>query len=174
MGNEQSLVPIERIDRSILLIRGEKVILDADLAELYGVETKALKRAVTRNIDRFPTDFMFQLTKEEYDFLRYQFGTLKRGQHSKYLPYAFTEQGVAMLSGVLNSPRAILVNIEIMRAFIRLRQVLTSNADLAKKVESLEQKYDAKFKVVFDAIRKLMIPPDPQRRKIGFLTDEKK
>jgi len=126
------------------LIRGQKVMVDADLAQLYGVETKALNRAVKRNIGRFPSDFMFQLTPGEAECLRCQVGTLKagRGQHRKYRPYAFTEQGVAMLSSVLHSERAVRVNIEIMRAFVQLRQLLSSHADLARKLEALEAKYD--------------------------------
>ena len=140
------LIPIERIDVKILLIREQKVMLDRDLAELYGVETKMLKRAVKRNINRFPEDFMFELTKEESQSLRFHFGTLKlkRGEHSKYLPYAFTEQGVAMLSSVLNSERAILVNIQIMRAFTRLRRILASHEDLRKKIEE----HDTQIKIL--------------------------
>jgi phage regulator Rha-like protein len=165
----KALIPVELIEKKILLIRGEKVMLDADLADLYGVEAKHLKRQVRRNIDRFPADFMIQLSKEEYDSLRHHFGTLKRGQHSKYLPYAFTEQGVAMLSSVLNSERAVKVNIEIMRAFVRLRQMLASNAELARKLDALEKKYDDQFQIVFEAIRQLMIPPEPsQKSRIGF------
>ena len=150
-------------------------MLDADLAELYGVSVKRLNEQVRRNIKRFPVDFMFQLTREEHDSLRSQIATLKgrRGEHRKYLPYVFTEQGVAMLSGILNSERAIRVNIEIMRAFVRLRQILASNAPLARKLDALEKKYDAQFKLVFDAIRQLMTPPEPNRRKIGFLVKEK-
>jgi hypothetical protein len=163
-------MPAERIESRILLIRGQKVILDADLAALYEVEAKALNQAVKRNTKRFPEDFMFQLTAEEAGVLRSQIVTLKtgRGRHRKYLPYAFTEQGIAMLSSVLRSERAILVNIEIMRAFVRLRQMLVSNAQLARKLAALEGKYDAQFKIVFDAIRKLMIPPEQKRRAIGF------
>jgi hypothetical protein len=170
MASEPSLVPVERIEKAILLIRGKKVMLDADLASLYGVETRVLVQAVRRNLGRFPEDFMFQLSKEEVDFLRSQIVTLKRGrgQHSKYLPYVFTEQGVAMLSSVLRSPRAIQVNIEIMRAFVRLRQMLASHAELARKLDALEQKYDAQFRAVFDAIRQLMAPPEPKRRPLGF------
>ena len=130
-------------------------------------------RSDKRNQDRFPADFMFELSKEEYDALRSQFGTLKRGEHSKYLPYAFTEQGVAMLSSVLRSKRAVQVNIEIMRAFVRLRQILASNAQLARKLDTLEKKYDTQFKVVFDAIRQLMTPAEPNKRKIGFLVKER-
>jgi hypothetical protein len=163
-------MPIERIERAILVIRGHKVILDTGLASLYDVEIKVLNQAVKRNLERFPADFMFQLTVEEADLLRSQFVTLEpgRGQHRKYLPYAFTEQGVAMLSSVLRSQRAVQVNIEIMRAFVRLRQMLQQNADLARKLAVLEKKYDAQFRVVFDAIRELMKPPAKPRRRIGF------
>jgi len=170
MASEPSLVPVERIEGAILLMRDKKVMLDADLASLYGVDTRVLVQAVKRNLDRFPVDFMFQLSKEEVDFLRSQIVTLKRGrgQHSKYLPYAFTEQGVAMLSSVLHSPRAIQVNIEIMRAFVRLRRMLASHAELARKLDALEKKYDVQFKAVFDAIRQLMTPPEPKRRPMGF------
>ena len=167
------LLSAERIENLILLLRGYKVILDTDLADLYQVEVKQLKRQVRRNSDRFPGDFMFELSKEEHVSLRRQFGTLKRGEHSKYLPYAFTEQGVAMLSSVLNSKRAVHVNIEIMRAFVQLRQLLASNTQLARKLEALEKKYDAQFKVVFDAIRQLMTPPEPKTRRIGFLVKDK-
>ncbi|MBI4665832.1 MAG: ORF6N domain-containing protein [Nitrospinae bacterium] len=164
----KALIPVELIEQKILLIRGEKLMLDSDLAELYGVEVKHLKRQVKRNITRFPEDFMIQLSKEEYDSLRRHFGPLKRGEHSKYLPYAFTEQGVAMLSSVLNSERAIEVNILIMRAFVKLREMLATHKDLAKKLEEMEKKYDAQFKAVFDAIRQLMSPAIPTRPKIGF------
>lgn len=166
------LVPPERITRAILLIRGQKVLLDEALAELYGVEVKVLNQAVRRNADRFPNDFMFQLTPEEVLSLRSQTVTLEtgRGQHRKYRPYAFTEQGVAMLSSVLRSKRAVRVNIEIMRAFVQLRQMLASHADLARKLAALEKRYDAQFKVVFDAIRDLTTPPEaPKKRRIGFL-----
>ena len=171
---ENAIVPVERIERVILVFRGHRVLLDTDLALLYEVEIKALNRAVKRNIERFPADFMFQLTAEEAKLLKFQSGTLDkdekpgRGQHRKYLPYAFTEQGVAMLSSVLRSPRAVQVNIEIMRAFVRLRQMLQQNADLARKLAALEKKYDAQFKVVFDAIRELMTPPVKPKRRIGF------
>lgn len=162
------LIPSEIIEKKILLIRGEKVMLDADLAELYEVETKMLVRAVKRNMDRFPADFMFQLNEEEFENLRFHFGTSSRWGGRRYLPYVFTEQGVAMLSSVLNSDRAVKVNIEIMRAFVKLRQMLASNVGLARKLDALEKKYDAQFKIVFDAIRQLMIPPEPKKRKIGF------
>jgi hypothetical protein len=168
----ESLIPTERIENIILVIRGQKVILDKDLAQLYGVQTKALNRAFLRNRERFPEDFVFQLTEKEHENLRYQFGTSKRGGR-RYLPYAFTEQGVAMLSGVLRSKRAVQVNVEIMRAFVRLRRLLASNEHLAKKLDALENRYDSQFKVVFDAIRKLMTPPEPNKRKIGFHISEK-
>lgn len=168
-----AVIIAERIDRHIFLIRGQKVMLDVDLAALYGVPTKVLNQAVRRNEGRFPLDFMFKIHKSECEFLRSQFVTLKneRGQHRKYLPYVFTEQGIAMLSTVLNSDCAIHVNIEIMRAFVRLRQILSTHKDLAGKLEQLERKYDAQFRVVFDAIRKLMEPsPVPPKRRIGFQT----
>lgn len=168
----ESLIPTERIENIILLIRDRKVILDEDLARLYGVETKALNRAFMRNRERFPEDFVFQLSESESRALRYQFGTSRWGGR-RYLPYTFTEQGVAMLSSVLRSKRAIQVNVEIMRTFVRLRRLLASNAQLAAKLDALEKKYDAQFKVVFDAIRQLMTPPEPNKRKIGFLVKEK-
>jgi len=147
-------------------------MLDSDLAALYGVDTKALNRAVRRNIRRFPEDFMIQLSNEETERLRCQIGTSKQGGR-RYRPYAFTEQGVAMLSSVLRSKRAIHVNIEIMRAFVQLRQMLSTHADLARKLAALEKKYDAQFKAVFDAIRELMKPPAPSaKRRIGFLADD--
>ena len=149
------------------MIRGEKVMLDFHLAELYGVETKALKRAVKRNRVRFPADFCFGLTREEWTSLRYHFGTSSWGG-LRYLPYAFTEQGVAMLSGVLHSQRAVQVNVEIMRAFVRLRAMLSTHKDLARKLEELDKKYATRFKVIFEAIRKLMEPPEKPRKQIGF------
>ena len=164
----RNVVPSEQIERAILLIRVQKVMLDYDLANLYGVETKILNQAVKRNIKRFPGDFMLQLDIQEVRDSRSQIVTLKRGQNIKYRPYAFTEHGILMLSSVLNSERAVQVNIEIMRAFVRLRQILASHKDLAKKLEELEKKYDAQFKVVFDAIRELMAPSPPQPRRIGF------
>jgi hypothetical protein len=171
MDKQISLVPVERIEKAIVFIRGEKVMLDSDLAELYGVETRVLNQAVRRNLNRFPADFMFQLTPDESEIVvrsRSQSVILKRGTNIKYQPYVFTEQGVAMLSSVLNSERAVAVNIGIMRAFVKLRQLLSSNAELARKLESLEKKYDAQFKVVFDAIRQLMSPPARPKREIGF------
>src|SRR5688572_3958230 len=160
MKQVQALVPTEVVEGLILVIRGEKVILDRDIARLYEVETKTLVRAVKRNQDRFPKDFMFQLTAEETANLRYQIGTSSWGG-SRYRPYAFTEQGVAMLSGVLRSERAVHVNVEIMRTFVRLRRVAVSQADLARKIEALEEKYDSRFSVVFDALRELMTSPEP-------------
>ena len=165
-GNE--LIASEIIESRILWLRKEKVLLSSNLAELYGVETRTLNQAVKRNINRFPDDFMFQLTGEEVDLLVSQ----NVIPHKKYfggsLPYAFTEQGVAMLSSVLNSKRAVMVNIEIMRAFVKLRKMLASNAELARKLTSLENKYDRQFKAVFDVIRQLMAPPEAKKRPIGF------
>jgi len=171
MASKELAIPDERIEKAILLIRGQKVMLASDLAKLYGVTTFNLNKAVKRNMDRFPSDFMFQLTKEEAEGLRFQIGMSKpagRGGR-RYLPYAFTEQGVAMLSSVLHSKRAVLVNIAIMRAFVRLRELLATHKELARKLDELEQKYDAQFRVVFDAIRQLMAPPPEQKKgRIGF------
>jgi len=164
----KALVLAGRIEGSILLIRSHKVMLSPDLAALYGVEPRALVQAVKRNIDRFPDDFMFQLTRAEFADLKSQIVTSSWGGARRAPPYAFTEQGVAMLSSVLRSRRAVRVNIEIMRAFVRLRQMLASHADLARRLDELEQKYDAQFRVVFDAIRELMAPPEPPRKRIGF------
>jgi len=159
---------VERIEQAILLMRGEKVMLDRDLADLYGVETRVLVQAVKRNINRFPEDFMFQLTTEEFSDLRSQIVMSSWGGHRR-APYVFTEQGVAMLSSVLRSRRAVNVNIEIMRAFVRLRRMLASHTDLANKLAVLERKYDRQFKAVFDAIREIMSPqPPPKTRRIGF------
>lgn len=169
--SDELTVPLERIERSILLIRGHRVMLDKDLADMYGVTTGNLNKAVSRNIDRFPIDFMFQLSKEESKHLKFHFGISSWGGTRKP-PRAFTEQGVAMLSSILRSKCAVRVNIEIMRTFVRLRLMLASNADLARKLIDLEKKYDRQFKTVFDAIRQLMTPSKPPRRKIGF-TDGK-
>jgi hypothetical protein len=174
MSKDRSLIPIERLERSILLIRGQKVMLSSDLAELYQVEPRVLVQAVKRNIVRFPEDFMFQLTEEEFSNLKSQFVISSWGGLRRARPYAFTEQGVAMLSSVLRSKRAIQVNIEIMRAFVRLRQILASNKELAKRLDDLEKKYDAQFRVVFDAIRELMKPQESKKRPIGFLVEEPK
>jgi hypothetical protein len=148
-------------------------MLDRDLADLYGVETKALKQAVRRNIDRFPADFLFELTKEENRSLRSQSVTLKRGQHSKYAPFAFTEQGVAMLSSVLKSNRAIQVNIQIMRTFTQLRKMLSSHEDLKKKIESMEKKYDENFRIIFEAMKQLLAEEEKPKKKIGYTVKEK-
>lgn len=169
----RSIIPAERIQRSILMLRGERVMLDADLAGLYGVETGALNRAVTRNRDRFPPDFMFQLNKAEFDDLKCQIGMSSWGGR-RSRPRAFTEQGVAMLSSVLRSRRAVRVNVEIMRAFVQLRGLLATHADLARKLAALERKYDAQFRVVFDAIRQLMAPAKPVVRKMGFQPKRRK
>jgi len=173
MGTNYSIVPAERIQKSIYLIRGQKLMLSTDLAELYGVSASSLNQAVKRNAERFPSDFMFQLTRQEFANLMSQIVTLEI--HSpRATPYAFTEQGVAMLSSVLHSPRAVKVNIEIMRAFVHLRQLLGTHADLARKLERLEKKYDAQFKVVFEAIRQLMTEPEPPPKQIGFHVRERR
>jgi len=169
----QKIITVERIKHKIIILRGHKVMLSTDLAELYQVEARALIQAVKRNRERFPEDFMFQLTWEEADSLRSQFVTLKkRGSHIKYLPYAFTEQGVAMLSSVLKSRRAVLVNIAIMRAFVLMRQVLAAHKELALKLKALELKvgrHDKDIKEILDAIRQLMAPPpEKPKGKIGF------
>jgi len=176
MNKDVALVPLERIERSILLIRGQKVMLDRDLAQLYGVETRALNQAVRRNIDRFPADFMFHLTREE--ILRIsQFVTSSGHPGVRTLKFSknvmvFTEHGVAMLSSVLNSSRAVQVNIQIMRTFAKLREIISQHKDLARRLDELEKKYDAQFKIVFDAIRQLMASPEPKKRPIGFLVEE--
>jgi len=168
----KEIIPIEVIQQKIFLIRGHKVMLDNDLAELYGVETRVLNQAVKRNIKRFPSDFLFQLSQAEAaELSRSQFVILKRGQNIKYLPFAFTENGVAMLSGVLNSDRAIAVNIQIMRTFTKLRELLATHRELRRKVEEIEKKYDHQFKSVFDAIRQLMASPEPSKKKIGFMRE---
>ena len=164
-----SLIPSKRIQNSIYLIRGERVMIDRDLAVLYGVQTKVLKQAVRRNIERFPSDFMFLLDRDEFSRWRSQFVTSNADRKGlRYAPMAFTEHGVAMLSTVLRSKRAVSVNIEIMRTFVRLRHMLVDNTVLAQKLEQLEQKYDRKFKIVFDALRELMTPAQPARKEIGF------
>ena len=170
----QELIPQEIVENKIYMIRGHKVMFSHDLAKLYGVKTKALIQAVKRNITRFPVDFMFRLTSEETESLRSQFVTLKRGEHFKYAPYAFTEQGVAMLSSVLNSERAAQVNIAIMRAFVKLREILSTHKELAHKLAELERKIDKHDKdigLIFEAIRQLMTPPEKPRRMIGFKAD---
>ena len=168
----KSIISIEVIERQIFSIRGQRVMLDRDLANLYGVETRVLNQAVRRNISRFPADFMFSLTREEIMRIS-QIVISSMHPGNKTLKFsknvmAFSEQGVAMLSTVLNSERAVKVNIEIMRAFVRLRQMLASNAELARNLEALEKKYDAQFKIVFDAIRQIMAPTETKEKKIGF------
>jgi hypothetical protein len=170
MENRSEIIPHEVIENKILLIRGKKVMLDKDLAILYAVTTGNLNKAVGRNLDRFPDDFMFQLTKEELKNLIFHFGTSSWGGVRK-LPYAFTENGVAMLSSVLNSKRAIDVNIQIMRTFTRLREMLLTHKDLQRKIEIMEKKYDQQFKIVFDAIKQLLDPEKKPRERIGFHAD---
>ncbi len=173
MADDKSTLPVERIEQLIILIRGQKVMLDADLAELYGIPTKALNQAVKRNQERFPADFMFQLTKREKADVVTNCDHLQRLKFSATLPYAFTEHGAIMLANVLNSHVAVQVSIQIVRAFIKLRAAVASHKDLALRLDQLEQKYDAQFKMVFDAIRQLMTPPEPTKRKIGFLVKER-
>ena len=171
MADRTEVVSAEQIQQVILLVRGHKVLLDRELALMYGVETKYLNKTVRRNLDRFPPDFMFQLTAAEAESLRCQFGTLKRGGHVKYLPYVFTEQGVAMLSSVLRSPRAVQVNIAIMRAFVRLRETLSLHKELAHKLTELERRiesHDECIRTLFETIRQLMKPPQPTAKPIGF------
>lgn len=163
-------LPIDAIAQNIHFIRGHKVLLGMDLAELYGVEHRALMQAVRRNPERFPQDFMFQLNPEEWADLKSQFVISSWGG-IRTRPHAFTEQGVAMLSSVLRGERAIQVNVEIMRAFVRLRQILTEHKELSARLDALERKYDANFKAVFDAIRQLMAPPATPKRPIGFTAD---
>jgi hypothetical protein len=158
----------ENVAQLVFFIRGEKVMLDADLARLYGATTGNLNKAVKRNQARFPGDFMFQLTEEEMENLIFQSGRSKGRGGRRHRPYAFTEQGVAMLSSVLNSERAMQVNIAIMRTFVQLRRLMDSNADLARKIEGLEKKYDEKFAVVFAAIKQLITPAEPAKKRIGF------
>lgn len=175
---DHNLVPVERIERRIFLIRGHKVMLDAHLAELYEVETRVLLQAVRRNRGRFPADFMFQLTQAEAESLRSQIVISKPTAESRggrrYLPYVFTEQGVAMLSAVLNSPRAVAVSIAIMRTFVRLRQMLATHKQLAERLAEIEKKYDRRFKIVFDILKQLMEPlPEPPKPPMGFMPPKK-
>jgi hypothetical protein len=171
--NSQALIQQKSIEAKILLIRGHKVMLDSDLAALYAVTTKALIQAARRNQERFPADFMFELSDREFKILRSQSVTSSWWGGRRYAPYAFTEQGVAMLSSVLRSKRAVLVNVEIMRAFVRLRKMLIAHSDLQRRLDELESKYDSKFKVVFEAIRQLMEPPEKPRKRIGFAVENK-
>ncbi len=169
-GNDLVLVPLELIENKILLIRGRKVMLDRDLAVLYGVKTKALNQAVKRNLERFPKDFMFQLTHLEDQGLRSHFVTAKKGGPTSH-PFVFTEQGVAMLSTVLKSRQAIAVNIQIIRTFTKLREMLSSHHLLRKKIEDIEKKYDSQFKVIFDVIKQLVTEEEGPKRRIGFTID---
>lgn len=166
-----ALIPREEIEQTILVIRGHNVMLDSDLAHLYGVTAGRLNEAAKRNEDRFPSDFIFQLTKPEFEHLKSQIAiSSSKWGGRRHAPYAFTEQGVAMLSSVLHSKRAVQVNIAIMRAFVQLREMITSNKGLARRLNELEKKYDGQFRVVFEAIRQLMEPPKPNPRRIGFKT----
>ncbi|MDO8811394.1 MAG: ORF6N domain-containing protein [Gallionella sp.] len=187
MTNKALIASVEQIESQIFLIRGQKIMLDADLAELYGVPTKVLNQAIKRNSERFPVDFMFQLTAEEFADLKCQIGTSNlrsqivtsnnpagRGGR-RHLPYAFTEHGAIMAASVLNSPRAVEASVQVVRAFVQLRQMLASNAELSGKLVALEKKYDIKFRAVFEAIRELMTPSDPKKKRpIGFAPWEKK
>jgi len=166
-----ALIPREQIEQTILVIRGHNVMLDSDLAQLYGVTVGRLNEAVKRNEDRFPSDFMFHLTKPEFEHLKSQIAiSSSKWGGRRHAPYAFTEQGVAMLSSVLRSKRAIQVNIAIMRAFVQLRELIASNKGLARRLNELEKKYDGQFRVVFEAIRELMAEPAPKSSRIGFKT----
>ena len=171
MSKTTAILPAERIESQILLIRGHKVMLSPHLAALYGVAPRALVQAVKRNRERFPKDFMFQLSAREFAVLKSQIVISSWGGARRAAPYAFTEQGVAMLSSVLRSRRAVLVNIQIMRTFVRLRRLLASHAELQRRLDDLERRYDKQFKVVFDAIRQLMKPPEKARKRIGFSSD---
>lgn len=173
MANNTSVVPYERIDQSILVIRGQRVMLDADLATLFNVPTKALNQAVKRNLARFPKDFMFQLTAVEKAGVVTVCDHLQQLKFSRTLPFAFTEHGVVMLANVLNSLTAVSVSIQIVRAFVKLRQTIASHKNLARRIDELEEKYETQFKVVFRAIRQLMTPPEPTKRRIGFLARER-
>ena len=168
-----SIIPSELIENKIYLVRGRKVMLDKDLADLYSVKPIRLREQVKRNIKRFPDDFMFQLSETEIDVMVSRNAIPSRKYLGGFQPYIFTEQGIAMLSGVLNSDRAVEVNIQIMRAFVKLREMILSHKDLARKLEDLEKKYDAQFKIVFDAIRQLMVLPKKSSNKIGFNIEKK-
>ncbi len=173
MSNE-SLMPIERIERKIYDIRGERVMLDSDLAGIYGVTTKRFNEQVKRNLNRFPEDFMFQLTAEEDERLRSQIATSKKKRGGRrYLPYVFTEHGALMAANLLNSEIAVKTSVQVIRAFVKLRRFALGNTELARKVDAMEKKYDANFKIVFDAIKKLMMPPDKPKHDIGFIEKKK-
>ena len=169
----KNIIPIESITQKILLIRGKKVMLDSDLAKLYGVETKVLLQSVKRNIERFPNDFMFQLNQREFNFLRSQIVTSNGRGGRRYKPYVFTEQGVAMLSSALKSKRAIEINILIMRAFVKLREIISSNKKMSERIDKLEKKYDEQFLIVFEVIKQLMKPiKSKDERRIGFIKNK--
>jgi hypothetical protein len=176
MGENEAIIPTERIERAILLIRGQKVMLDADLAELYGVSTRRLNEQVRRNRSRFPLDFMFQLTSEEKAKVVANCDHLNRLKFSPVLPFAFTEHGAIMVASILNTERAVEVSVFVVRAFVKLREMLATHKDLARRLDELEKKYDTQFKIVFDAIRELMKPPEAPapRKKIGFHAREKR
>jgi len=171
-SKQLALVSVPMIERRILIVRGCKVLLDSDLADLYGVETRVLNQAVSRNKDRFPKDFMFRLTKDEAKFLTSQFVISSYGGR-RHIPYVFTEYGALMLANTIKSERAVQASIAIVRAFVQLRETLSANKELAKKLDELEKKYNKQFAVVFDAIRQLMTPPKERPRKIGFNTESK-
>ncbi len=174
MGDSLIKIPVERIEQKIYVIRGERVMLDSNLAAIYGVETRVFNQAIRRNIDRFPEDFMFRLTAEEYNSLMSQIVISKTGRGGRRkLPLAFTEHGALMAANVLNSTRAVEASVQVVRAFVKMRNMLASNDQLSKKIEALEKKYDSQFKVVFDAIRKLMLPPDKPKGGIGFVSRKK-
>jgi hypothetical protein len=169
MPQQSAIVPTALISQKIFFVRGTRVMLDADLARLYGVATKNLNKAVKRNASRFPSDFMFQLSPKELHSLGFQFGTSKRGRGGRrYAPYAFTEQGVAMLSSVLRSSRAVQVNVAIMRTFVRLREMLATHEELRRKIDAMEKRYDARFQAVFETIRQMLETPIPSKKPIGF------
>ena len=169
MSSQKSIIATDFISQKIFFVRGTRVMLDSDLARLYGVETKNLNKAVKRNAGRFPSDFMFQLSPKEMPALRFQFGTSKRMRGGRrYAPYAFTEQGIAMLSSVLRSTRAVQVNVAIMRTFVRLREMLTTHEELRRKIDAMEKRYDARFQAVFEAIRQMLETPIPAKKAIGF------
>lgn len=168
------IIPLETIERRILLIRGHKVMIDADLAAIYGVTTKRLNEQVKRNKERFPEDFMFQLTEKEKMEVVANCDHLKKLKYSPVLPSAFTEHGAIMVATILNSPVAVQASIHVVRAFVKLREMLITHKDLARKLNEMEKKYDTQFKVVFDAIRQLMTPPEPKRKRIGFLREKEK
>jgi len=174
MTKNESLIPIERIEQKIYIIRGERVILDSDLASIYGVTTARLNQQVRRNAERFPTDFMFEISREEFDGLMLQIATSNMGRGGRRKPaLAFTEHGALMAANVLRSDQAVDASVQVVRAFVKMRNMLASNAELSKKIESLEKKYDAQFKSVFDAIKRLMLPPDRPKGGIGFVETSK-